>query len=92
MNRYRWCGLAPPQLDHGVQIPSPAAVQACRGVYGPEISVTERTEDMGDNLVPERLSEVRGAKIQSRYESGANPELSVRIAQTRLRVRELRQQ
>jgi hypothetical protein len=36
--------------------------------------------------------QVKGAKIQFRCESGANPELSVRIAQTGLRVPELRQQ
>jgi hypothetical protein len=38
------------------------------------------------------LRDLKGAKIQFRYESGANPELSVRIAQTRLRVPELRRQ
>jgi hypothetical protein len=38
------------------------------------------------------LDEAEGRKIQFRYESGANPERSIRIAQTRLRVPELRQQ
>jgi hypothetical protein len=36
--------------------------------------------------------DLKGAKIQFRHGSGANPELSVRIAQTRLRVPELQQQ
>jgi Arm DNA-binding domain len=35
---------------------------------------------------------LKGAKIQFRHGSGANPELSVRIAQTRLQVPELQQQ
>jgi hypothetical protein len=37
-------------------------------------------------------SHLKGAKIQFHHGSGANPELSVRIAQTRLRVPELQQQ
>jgi hypothetical protein len=40
---------------------------------------------------PEQL-ELKGAKIQFRHGSGANPELSIRIAQTRLRMPELQQQ
>src|SRR5215472_7751663 len=42
-------------------------------MYGPETSVTERTGDMGDNLVPNGLSE--GCKVSfSRLADGAREE------------------
>jgi hypothetical protein len=39
-------------------------------LYGPETSVTERTGDMGDNLVPNGLSEGRKGFLFSRLQWG----------------------